>query len=253
MVTPLQKQLLVGAATLAFAGQSWLVYDDEPSAVQLEGAELEGAETWHAAQCQACHQLYGYGGFLGPDLTNAARLHGPDGLRQRLDELLVHGSGQMPAFPELGPDDREDLAAFLEAMDRSGLGEARVAGTDLAELLGTQTGELARGQELFLGGSCRGCHVLFSERAGGAPDLSRAADRLSPAELDAVLRDGRLPGMPPTGLSDADRSAAGDLAARRLPSSPGRVPASLPLPRRVILGDICTGQRSWRRPHEVKP
>lgn len=208
MVTPLQKQVLVGVATLAFAGQSWLVYDDEPSKVQLEGTELDGAETWHASQCQACHQLYGYGGFLGPDLTNAARLHGPQGLRQRLDDLLEHGSGQMPAFPELGPDEREALAAFLEAMDRSGLGEARVAGTDLAELLGNHpTDELARGQALFLEGSCRGCHVLFSERAGGAPDLSRAAERLSPDELDAVLRDGRLPGMPPTGLSDADRAA----------------------------------------------
>ncbi|MCH7870146.1 MAG: c-type cytochrome, partial [Planctomycetes bacterium] len=29
-----------------------------------------GLAIWRENNCQACHQIYGYGGFLGPDLTN---------------------------------------------------------------------------------------------------------------------------------------------------------------------------------------
>ena len=114
MVPPSTRRTLLAGLVLCFGVQTWLVYSDEPSGVRLEGEELAGAHAWQRHNCQSCHQLYGFGGFLGPDLTNAADRLGPDGLRQRLEQVVTEGAGQMPAF-DTSPDERAALVAFLQA------------------------------------------------------------------------------------------------------------------------------------------
>ncbi|MEN8376699.1 MAG: c-type cytochrome [Gemmatimonadota bacterium] len=193
----------------AFLIQTTLVYSDEPTG-SLDAEALRGRELWQRNGCQVCHQVYGQGGFLGPDLTNAySRV---DTLR--FASLLTVGSGQMPSF-RFSSDDIADLREFLRALDRPELGrgqlrlgEAGVAAPwdrfdrAVAPLLG---GGPERGWRLVRTGACVGCHQPLAASAVGAPDLSLAATRLDADELRGVLTAGRSDlGMPPSGLAGAD-------------------------------------------------
>ena len=88
------KQGLVVALVACFVIQSCLVYFDPSPAPGLTNAARQGRRIWHTHNCQSCHQLYGFGGFLGPDLTNATERLTP----ARLEHLLTVGSREMPAW-----------------------------------------------------------------------------------------------------------------------------------------------------------
>ena len=232
MFTPARKKLLLAVLVLSFGVQTGLVYSDVRSE-PLSVAAREGRALWQAYACQTCHQFYGQGGFLGPDLTNAASRVDST----RLVSLLTVGSGQMPP---LGFSDAESaaMAAFLREMDRPeiGRGELRMgtpgegAGAQAAferaveaELGAGASGgagsagatdqdlaQVAAGFEAYRIRPCSACHFPFRDSPVGAPDLSLAAGSLAPDSLDQVLAEGRpLRGMPPPvpPLDDADRAA----------------------------------------------
>ena len=46
--------------------------DDDASTIVVSESVTSGWETWQNKNCQSCHQLYGLGGYMGPDLTNVA-------------------------------------------------------------------------------------------------------------------------------------------------------------------------------------
>jgi nitric oxide reductase subunit C len=215
------KAILLGVLVLAFVVQSGLVYTDPPGTVILEGKALAGRQIWQRENCQACHQIYGFGGFLGPDLTNAAaRME-----RSQLDEMLTVGRKQMPAFG-FEPDEIDSVWAFLVALNKTGAGQARHP--DLARAAGApvksrvdagstpgaalaqaadehEDKDVAVGLRLFQTRTCIACHVLFARSAIGAPDLSLTASKLSSEEILAVLENGKMPLMPPAALSPEER------------------------------------------------
>ncbi len=87
MVDGLTKKVMLTCLVAAFGVQTVLVYTDERQD-PLSDIELRGRALWHENACQVCHQIYGQGGFLGPDLTNvASRLED-----SRLESLLTVGS-----------------------------------------------------------------------------------------------------------------------------------------------------------------
>lgn len=211
------KAWMLGILVLCFFGQTYLVYSDSTETRVLEGAELAGRRVWLEHNCQACHQLYGFGGFLGPDLTNAAsRLQKP-----QLAAQLSLGKGQMPKF-DLPEDDVDALWNFLSAMDETGIGQARnprsggisASGNPLnspstlavEKILNDSGNEAANlGFEVYRSNTCVGCHVLFGESAIGAPDLSISGALLSAEEIQHKLEVGVPPLMPPSALSAAKR------------------------------------------------
>lgn len=200
----------------AFVGQTALVYADPTAeeAPPLMGIALQGRRIWLDNNCQACHQIYGFGGFLGPDLTNAASRIS----RERLETVLTVGAGQMPAWG-FSVEEIDALEAFLRALDRTGVGQARrtvpFTPRQIAAALAEQTAETPpsaaarRGQERFRA-VCSSCHRLFSPTpldAFLAPDLSDVRARLSDAELEKVLVEGRpARGMPAWELGDEPRA-----------------------------------------------
>ena len=202
--------LLVGA----FFGQTYLVYADPVETQPLSQAAVRGRALWQSNNCQSCHQLYGFGGFLGPDLTNvASRI-----TQSQFEHQLALGQTQMPRF-DLVQEDRDDLWAFLMSMNETGMGQARNQ-SQLALGKQTQVFEAVRsylddsgntaalvGFEKFTTSSCIGCHVLFGESAVGAPDLTRIGNLRTPDEILQVLEHGKLPKMPPSGLDTDDRVA----------------------------------------------
>jgi nitric oxide reductase subunit C len=209
------RQLLVIALLGAFAAQGTLVYGDDKAAAYPPFSALEqrGRAVFLENNCYACHQIYGFGGFLGPDLTNAAQ-RVP---RARLDELLTKGSLQMPAFG-LPSADIDALEAWLRAIDRTGIGVARcrvpppLAAVQAAVQRRVDAlppaDPVARGHRLFCA-ICSTCHLPLRANPLGtamAPDPSGIRARLSPAEVDQVLQQGRSQrGMPPAPLDSQQR------------------------------------------------
>jgi nitric oxide reductase subunit C len=208
MMTPTAKKTLLTVLVACFGVQTALVYTDE----RVEGlseAAVRGRRLWHDHGCQVCHQIYGQGGFLGPDVTNAHGL--VDSVRLR--SLLTVGSGQMPAF-QFDDTQIADLRAFLRALDQPGRGrgQLRLGDTDggaapwdrfeqaLMMEIGAESrgGNVKRGWQAIRKRSCRACHQPFTVSPTSAPDLSLTTQRLTAAELRTTLGQGRpLQGMPP--------------------------------------------------------
>jgi nitric oxide reductase subunit C len=198
------KKVMLVVLVTTFVIQTGLVYSDDAD-LSLSDDAVEGRRLFHEGSCQVCHQLWGQGGFLGPDLTNAAsRID-----ETRLVSLLTVGSGQMPAFG-YSAQQIDYLQAFLEEIDRPDVGRGQLrlgdpdAGTtpqaafEAAVVDAAPAGDAAAGFETFRAGICSTCHFPFQKSVVGAPDLSTTVERWSDVELRAVLTDGRPAlGMPP--------------------------------------------------------
>lgn len=217
MCKPFWKKTLMLVLVLCFALQSSLVYSDERSE-PLSADATAGRQLWHRHACQTCHQLYGQGGFLGPDLTNAASRVDST----RLVSLLTVGSGQMPPL-DYSLTEVAQMAAFLEEIDRPDVGRGQLRLGDPNEQGGAQAGfdraldaalspgsPEAAGLAAYRTRPCAACHIPFRESPVGAPDLSLVVETLTADSLNQVLTDGRpLLGMPPPipPLEGGDREA----------------------------------------------
>ncbi len=83
-----------------------------PAAPEL----AEGVEIWRSAGCIACHSIYGLGGHVGPDLTNAvSRLN-----EEAVAAKILAGSDKMPRFV-LSDDTTAKLVAWLSYIDHTGV------------------------------------------------------------------------------------------------------------------------------------
>ena len=187
-----------------FALQTGLVYTDDVD-LHLSEQAIEGRRLFHERACQVCHQLWGQGGFLGPDLTNSASRVD----ETRLASLLTVGSGQMPAL-HFDQTQIAAMGAFLQELDRAGIGRGELrlgtpnegtspqAAFEAAVVDASPPASVAAGFEAFRSGACSACHFPFQASIVGAPDLSTVVDRLDEAALHAVLTAGRPDkGMPP--------------------------------------------------------
>jgi nitric oxide reductase subunit C len=206
--------MLLGGLVLCFGFQTALVYLDPAGSEPLGQDAAAGRRIWHRNNCQSCHQLYGFGGFLGPDLTNAASRLAP----QRFVRLLDEGSGRMPAFG-LSVDEAAAVMAFLWAMDETGQGQAkavlrdagpedpaaRLTGAIRAELAETGTASAREGFDLFMARDCRTCHLPQDGLAATAPDLLSVGYRLDRRRVADILADGVAPIMSPPDLSESER------------------------------------------------
>ncbi len=83
----------------------------------LDRGTANGLALFQEKNCVACHQFYGLGGYMGPDLTNviSAPDKGPDYARA----FIESGTAKMPDFG-LSEAQVDDLVRFLEFVDASG-------------------------------------------------------------------------------------------------------------------------------------
>ena len=82
----------------------------------------EGRLVWQKYNCQSCHQLYGLGGYLGPDLTNIYSAAGKGEVV--IKAIVKSGTSQMPSF-SLTAKEESSLLQFLKSTDASGLADPR--------------------------------------------------------------------------------------------------------------------------------
>jgi len=103
---------------LAFIPYSLYVYTRGTEASHIEPMSDEaryGQALFQKHNCVACHQFYGLGGYMGPDLTNAVSNNGPAYTRA----FLMSGTQRMPNF-DLNDAELDAMVAFLEFVDTTG-------------------------------------------------------------------------------------------------------------------------------------
>ena len=108
----------------SFLVYSFSIYTNKPilKHPQTFNSELavKGRLVWQKYNCQSCHQLYGLGGYLGPDLTNVYSTKG--------DKVIIgvinSGNKAMPAF-NLSDTEQSELLEFLKQTDQSGTADYR--------------------------------------------------------------------------------------------------------------------------------
>ena len=79
-------------------------------------AAAKGKMTFQKYNCAACHQLYGLGGYLGPELTTVISAPGKGKIYAKA--ILQKGTQRMPDF-KLNDEEIKDLIAYLVAVDAS--------------------------------------------------------------------------------------------------------------------------------------
>lgn len=76
-----------------------------------------GKLVFHEYNCISCHQIYGLGGYMGPDLTNIMDTEGKG--RNYAEVLIKYGTAKMPRF-EMSDKERSDLLDYLEYISSAG-------------------------------------------------------------------------------------------------------------------------------------
>lgn len=80
----------------------------------------EGKKVWLKYNCNACHQIYGLGGFLGPDLTNIISRTDSNYLKA----FVLSGTKVMPKF-KMEENELTSLINFFVSIDSSGSSDPR--------------------------------------------------------------------------------------------------------------------------------
>lgn len=217
-------RVLVLWGVVAFGlAQTVLTYSDAggPAPMAPLSAKAQrGLALFRANNCRACHQIFGFGGFLGPDLTNVAATKSAN----ELEPLLTVGRKQMPAF-HFTAKQRRDIYAFLKAVDAAaqsqpaGLRNRRPVdrATHFQALADAYLGpsgrplppSAGRGLAVMQAQGCGSCHVPLTQGVWNSPDLSLVTDYLSEEAITTTIQNGR-DAMPSFKVSAAE---AKDVAA----------------------------------------
>jgi nitric oxide reductase subunit C len=83
----------------------------------LNKEAAEGKLVFQQYNCQSCHQIYGLGGYMGPDLTNVISSPGKGEIYARA--IMQTGTNKMPNF-HLSKKELGNLTAYLKAVDKTG-------------------------------------------------------------------------------------------------------------------------------------
>jgi len=85
--------------------------------VKLSETALQGQLLWQENNCWSCHQIYGLGGYLGPDLTNI--YSNPNKGAGYIKAFLNSGVKSMPKFDFTEPQ-KEAIVSYLKHIDSTG-------------------------------------------------------------------------------------------------------------------------------------
>jgi len=80
----------------------------------LSASASRGKLVFQRNNCQACHQVYGLGGFMGPDLTNSIEKS-----EAYVKAMIEYGSDRMPKF-DLSAQEISDVTEYLSYVNQTG-------------------------------------------------------------------------------------------------------------------------------------
>jgi len=121
MTSENQKILVVTFLTAAFLLYSFYLYSSLPvKDYPINKETVTGKLVWQQYNCNACHQVYGLGGYIGPDLTNVNSLRSKD----YITAFLNNGTAAMPNF-HLKEQEINALLAYFKNIDATGKSDPR--------------------------------------------------------------------------------------------------------------------------------
>jgi len=111
--------LVILLLVVAFSIYNISIYtvNDYKQQVKLSETALEGQLLWQENNCWSCHQIYGLGGYLGPDLTNI--YSNPNKGAGYIKAFLNSGVKSMPKF-DFSEDEKESIVSYLKHIDSTG-------------------------------------------------------------------------------------------------------------------------------------
>jgi nitric oxide reductase subunit C len=107
--------LILSILFAVYSGAVYCFADSNPVTGPLSPEVRAGWLVWQEKNCQSCHQLYGLGGYAGPDLTDVSSGKGADYMRS----FITSGTERMPDF-QLTASQVNQVIAFLSWVDQSG-------------------------------------------------------------------------------------------------------------------------------------
>jgi nitric oxide reductase subunit C len=114
----MNNRLVFGTLFVAFIAYSSQVYTSGTTSMQtppISDEARHGQQLFQDYNCIACHQFYGLGGYMGPDLTNVISKRGD----VYSAAFIKAGTATMPNFG-LAPDEVSALVEFLTYVDKTG-------------------------------------------------------------------------------------------------------------------------------------
>ena len=102
----------------AFSVYSVIVYTEgtKGPVPGMNGKAAQGKMLFQKHNCTACHQIYGLGGFLGPELTTV--MSDPEKGEFFARAILKTGTRRMPDF-RLNEEETDNLVEFLKYVDQT--------------------------------------------------------------------------------------------------------------------------------------
>jgi len=114
-----KNRMIMAALVVIFIVYNIVIYTQGTSnnTPKMSEQAIKGEQLYQENNCTACHQFYGLGGYLGPDLTNVISKEnkGPDYVKA----LLNSGIKAMPKF-NFSEEEKNALVLFLTEVDQTG-------------------------------------------------------------------------------------------------------------------------------------
>ncbi len=115
-----KKNILMITILIAiFCGYNFLIYTSKEKEipVKLSLQAIHGQKLWQNNNCWSCHQIYGLGGYLGPDLTNIYSNKNKG--ENYIKAFLNSGIKSMPKF-NFSEDEKDAIVTYLKVIDSTG-------------------------------------------------------------------------------------------------------------------------------------
>ncbi len=111
----MRKSWVFAALLFSYVGDSFIVYTrGTESSVTLNDDAKRGRALFQKYNCASCHQVYGLGGYLGPELTTA--WSDPSRGEHYIRAFLQTGGRRMPNF-SFNVEEVNALLEYLKHID----------------------------------------------------------------------------------------------------------------------------------------
>lgn len=120
LLNPKSYILTIAILIALFGVYNYVVYntDGYVTVEKLSPLAVKGQQLFQNNRCWSCHQLYGLGGYFGPDLTNiySSEGKGPTYIKA----FLNSGVKSMPQF-HFSEAEKDALVQYLKQVDETGI------------------------------------------------------------------------------------------------------------------------------------
>ncbi len=108
--------------TIYIAYSAWVYTGGTESVVEMQLAAKNGKRIWQQSNCQNCHQLFGLGGYMGPDLTSVTtdKQRGANYARA----IILSGGNNMPNY-HFTTSEADDIIAYLDHVNKAATANIR--------------------------------------------------------------------------------------------------------------------------------